>query len=76
MKVKGSTFSREVPPNDVSKDEVSVKMAGECWCTELDYYSLGICPLRFDEKKRGRPPAYVKKFDGKFDVSAKKFVPD
>ena len=54
MKVKGSTFSREVPPKNVSEDEVSVKMAGVY--TELSYYRLGISPLRFNERKRGRPP--------------------
>merc|ERR1712105_195368 len=76
MKVKGWAFSKEAPPKDMSEDGVSVKMAGVCWYTELDYYMLGISPLYFGKKKRGRLPANVKKFDGKFGVSVKEFVPD
>ena len=54
MKVKGYSKNGEDPPEQCSKDGVSVGITGYRWFTKLDVFSLNIGYMHFGKKKRGR----------------------
>ena len=48
MKIKGGwSFAGEDPPEEVSKDGVSVEFGGLTWLPKLDVFSLRIPPLLY-----------------------------
>ena len=52
--LKGITYSGSDPPENLSDDGSSVKVAGMIWYSKLDQMSLNIKGLNFAKKKRGR----------------------
>lgn len=52
--LKGITYSGSDPPEYLSEDGSSVKVAGMIWYSKLDQISLNIKELNFAKKKRGR----------------------
>ena len=52
--LKGITHSGSDPPDNLSEDGSSVKIAGMIWYSKLDQMSLNIRELNFAKKKRGR----------------------
>ena len=52
--LKGFTYSGSDPPENLSDDGSSVKVAGMIWYSKLDQMSLNIKDLNFAKKKRGR----------------------
>ena len=53
--LKGVTFSKRDPPNNLSADDCSVNMAGMKWFPKEDMASLDIAELNFAKKERGNP---------------------
>ena len=75
MKIKGGwTFAGQDPPEEVSKDGITVDFGGLAWCSKLDVFSLRIPPLYFGTKKRGKLPSTVQVFDG--SSSLENFTPE
>ena len=69
MKIKGGwSFAGQDPPQEVSKDGVSVEFGGLDWIPKLDTFSLRIPHLYFGTKKRGKVPANVRVFDGSSSI--------
>ena len=57
--LKGLTFSGSDPPNDLSGDGVSVKVAGMKWFSKEDKLALNVSELNFGKKRRGKKPVVV-----------------
>ena len=75
MKIKGGwSFAGMDPPQDVSKDGISVDFGGIAWYPKLDVFSLRIPALYFGSKKRGKVPSNVKVFDGSCQIE--EFTPE
>ena len=54
MKVKGYCESGKNPPEDCTKDNVSVTVIGYRWYPKMDLFSIKMAPTNFEQKKRGR----------------------
>ena len=54
--LKGVTFSKRDPPNNLSADDCSVNMAGMKWLPKEDMVSLDIGELNFAKKQIGKTP--------------------
>ena len=54
--LKGVTFSKRDPPNNLSTDDCSVNVAGMKWFPKEDMVSLDIGELNFAKKQRGKKP--------------------
>ena len=54
--LKGITFSKRDPPNNLSTDDCSVMVAGMKWFPKKDMVSLDIGKLNFAKKQRGKKP--------------------
>ena len=54
--LKGVTFSKRDPPNNLSTDDCSVNMAGMKWFPKEDMVSLDVGELNFAKKQRGKKP--------------------
>ena len=53
LKCKSWTFSGEQPDPKVSRDGVSITLAGSPWYPELDFFVVKVPPLHFGKRKRG-----------------------
>ena len=54
MTIKGYTNSGELPPENCTKDGISVTMLGYKWYSQLDIYMLNLLPPHFTSKIRGK----------------------
>ena len=54
--LKGVTFSKRDPPNNLSTDDCSVNVAGMKWFPKEDMISPDIGELNFANKQRGKKP--------------------
>ena len=54
MKIKGYTNCGELPPENCTKDGISVTMLGYKWYSQVDIYALNLPPPHFSNKVRGR----------------------
>ena len=57
--LKGFTFSRRSPPNDLSEDGKSINVAGMKWFPKDDYLQLDIGELNFAKRCKGKHTAPV-----------------
>lgn len=74
LNVKGWTYSSEDPPEKVSKDGISIGVAGMKWTSKLDAVEVKIPPLHFGKRVRGKLDENTVFFDGEFgDLDS--FVP-
>ena len=74
LEVKGWTFSGEDPPAAVTKDGVSIGVAGMKWIPKLDAVEVKIPPLHFGKRNRGKLDEETAIFSGDFgDLDS--FVP-
>ena len=76
MKTKGWTISGEEPREELTQDGVSIKVGGITWYPELDVFRLGISPLFFRKKKRGRIPLGTPKFEPECGITVEEFAPE
>ena len=74
MEIKGWCIAGNKPPPDVTKDGVSVELAGSRWWTEADFFSPNIPPICFSKKKRGKLPESSSEYNPK-TMSLEDFVP-
>ena len=63
LNVKGWAQSGRKPPDQITKDGITVTFAGMAWQPQLDIYSLNHPPLHFGQKVRGRLPKNLDVFD-------------
>ena len=75
LKCKSWTFSGEKPDSKVSKDGVSVTLAGSPWYPELDVFVVKVPPLHFGKRKRGRLDVKTKFFTGSTMEDMDEFTP-
>ena len=61
---KAWTFSGEDPDPKVSKDGVSISLAGSPWFPKLDCYIVKVPLLHFGKRRRGRLDPNTKFFTG------------
>ena len=54
--LKGVTFSKRDPPNNLSPDDCSVNVARMKWFPKKDMVSIDIGELNFAKKQRGKKP--------------------
>ena len=71
---KSWNFSGQDPDMKVSKDGVSIGVAGFQWFPKLDFYIVKIPPLHFGYKRRGKLAEGTKLFSGQLQ-SMDEFVP-
>ena len=64
LSCKSWSFSNQDPDPKVSKDGVSLGVAGCRWFPKLDVFIVKIPPLHFSKKRRGRLPEGTKFFTG------------
>lgn len=76
MKNNGWVFANEAPDKELTQDGESAKVGGIIWYPELDCFKLGISPLFFKRKKRGRPPPGTIKFEEGCGVDLLDLVPE
>ena len=74
LQCKGWSISGSNPHPDVTKDEISIDVAGMEWCPAIDTVSVKIPPLHFGKKSRGKLRVGTEVFDGSFE-DLEKFVP-
>ena len=75
LNVKGWAQSGRKPPDQITKDGITVTFAGMAWQPQLDIYSLNHPPLHFGQKIRGRLPKNLDVFDSS-KGSLADFVPE
>ena len=66
LDVKGWTFTGEDPPEAVTKDGVSIGVAGMKWVPKLDAVEIKIPALHFGRKNRGKLDENTPMFSGNF----------
>ena len=66
LDVKGWSYSGENPPEAVTKDGVSINVAGMKWTPSVDALEVRIPKLHFGKRKRGKLDENTVMFDGKF----------
>ena len=54
LECKGWSKAGKPPPERVTKDGISVNVAGMTWFTEVDACEIRIPPLHFSRRSRGR----------------------
>ena len=74
LNTEGRTFSSEDPPEKVSKDGISIGVAGMKWTSKVDAAEVKIPPLHFGKKVRGKLDGKTVFFDGEF-ADLDSFVP-
>ena len=74
LECKGWSMSGKPPPERVSKDGLSVNVAGLTWIPEVDVFEIKIPPLHFSRRSRGRLDHGAEIFTGSFG-ELEKFVP-
>ena len=74
LKVKAWTVSGSDPSNEVSKNGLSIDVAGMEWFPSLDTISVKIPALHFGRKSRGKIAVGTEIFDGSF-ADLETFVP-
>ena len=58
--LKGFTVSGKDPDPSLTKDGVSISVAGHTWFSKVDFFSLNIADLNFARKCRGRKTSTIK----------------
>ena len=76
LKCKAWTFSGEDPDIKVSKDGVSIGVAGSPWYPKLDIYVVKVPPLHFGKRRRGKLDVNIKFFIGDSLEDMDKFTPE
>ena len=76
MKVKGWAESGVDPPAEMSDDGTSVGFAGMTWFPKGDFYKLNIQSLHFSEKKRGKFPSNLVKYEDTEGLSIDEYTPE
>ena len=75
MMVKGWTVAGSNPPDDVTKDGITIVFAGHVWYSQMDVYRLNIPPLYLGKKRRGKLPDSIEVYDGRMGKTFAEFTP-
>ena len=74
LSCKGWSYSGENPPEEVTDETNTVKVAGMVWYPLLDLLEIPLPQLHFSNRSRGRLVAGSKIYDGSIEMD--KFVPE
>ena len=75
MSIKGWSVAGKPPPQEVTKDGISVDLGGHIWFTEADLFTINIPPICLVKKQRGKLPDGVFAFDPKA-MNLAEYVPE
>ena len=76
LNCKSWTFSGEDPDQKISKDGVSIGVAGSPWYPKLDFYIVKVPALHFGKRRRGRLDPNTKFFSGNTIEDVDQFTPN
>ena len=76
LKCKAWTFSGEDPDPKVSKDGISIGVAGSPWYPKLDYYVVKVPALHFGKRRRGILDPNTQFFSGSTIEEVDVFTPN
>ena len=62
--LKGFTFSKSDPPQELSQDTKSINVAGMKWFSKKDYIMLDISPIDFSKRKKGKKKFSMEMING------------